>query len=232
MAATNKNTITTKAVPGGATPEELAMATKIRDTINHHMPVENMVRATRAMETVLREMGIDMQDENFHNTPHRFVKYLAEFLQPHAAEAILGTDFATKHAEYHGMVTQTNIPYRAACAHHLLPFIGSVSIGYVPNKRVVGLSKLTRVVEAVGLASPGIQENQTDEIADVINKALEPRGVIIVVSAMHTCMCARGVAARNVPTITSTVRGIYRDVPAAREEFFSIIRSNHMQGGL
>lgn len=210
-------------------PEQIALGAKIHDTVNDGIPTENYVAATLAMTKVLEYLGVNLADENFQNTPHRFVKYLAEFLKPHHPASILGTDFAIKKAEYHGMVTQTNIPYRAVCAHHLLPFLGSVSIGYVPNKRVVGLSKLTRVVEAVGCMSPGIQENQTDEIADVINNVLEPRGVIVVVSAMHTCMCARGVAARDVPTVTSTVRGIFRDVPAAREEFFSIIQSNHLR---
>lgn len=209
--------------------KELIHAIKIHDKVNNSIAVDDYVTATRAMTEVLQTLGIDLTDENFVNTPHRFVKYLAEFLQKNVNGPIgdlLGTDFAMKHAEYHGMVTQTNIPYRAVCAHHLLPFMGSVSIGYIPNKRVVGLSKLTRIVEAIGCASPGIQENQTDEIADVINGALEPRGVIVVVRAIHTCMCARGVAARDVPTITSTVRGVYRDVPAAREEFFSILRAN------
>lgn len=214
-----------------ATPEDIALASKIHDKVNNRIGRANLIVATQHMRSVLALLGVDLADENFRNTPHRFVKYLAEFLQQGKASNVLATDFATKHSEYHGMVTQANIPYRAVCAHHLLPFIGSVAIGYVPGKRVVGLSKLARLVAAVGTSSPGIQEVQTDEIADALQEVLEPRGVIVVASAIHTCMCARGVAARDVPTITSTVRGVFRDVPAAREEFFAIIRSNHLNIG-
>jgi GTP cyclohydrolase I len=202
-------------------------ATKIRIAFGtKNVPYEE---AMMHVEAALQLLGIDLRDENFAKTPARFIKYLAEFLQPmEAPHEILGTDFATKHLEYHGMVAQANIPFRGVCAHHLLPFMGTVAIGYIPNKRVVGLSKLARLVKAVGLSTPGIQEVQTDEIADIMVEALEPKGVIVVVSATHSCMSARGVAVSNVPTITSTVRGVYRDVPAAREEFFALIKSNHL----
>jgi GTP cyclohydrolase IA len=180
--------------------------------------------AAKSMKEVLQHLGIDLQDENFQTTPERFVKYLAEFLQPYDAKDILKSSFSTKKAEYHGMVIQSNIPFRSACAHHLLPFFGVTHIGYIPNGRVVGLSKLARLVRAVGLRSPSIQETITDDIADALYEELEPKGVIVVISAVHTCMTARGIAAPNVPTTTSTVRGVYRDVPAAREEFFNALQ--------
>lgn len=184
---------------------------------------EMYLAAAKSMREVLGNLGVNLEDENFQTTPERFVKYLLEFLQPYDAADILKSSFSTKTSEYHGMVIQSNIPFRSACAHHLLPFFGHCHIGYIPNGRVVGLSKLARLVRAVGLHSPSIQETLTDDIADALYKELQPKGVIVVISAVHTCMTARGIAAPNVPTTTSTVRGVYRDVPAAREEFFNAL---------
>lgn len=200
-----------------------ALANKIHDKVNSAIAPMAYVEATKHMQSVLFTLGIDLGDENFEETAHRFVKYLAEFLKPADINTALGSDFSIKHDAYHGMVAQKNIPYTAVCAHHLLPFLGHVAIGYIPSKRVVGLSKLTRLVEAISHVSPSLQEIHTDEIADALELVLEPRGVIVVVTAEHTCMSCRGVRAADVPTITSTVRGVYRDVPAAREEFFSLM---------
>jgi GTP cyclohydrolase I len=193
----------------------------------HHNGKTINAEAVRHMAAVLTAMGINLRDENFHDTPKRFVAYLHEFLQPYNASAVLKTTFAAddpaSSTSYRGMVIQSNIPFRAVCAHHLLPFLGYAHLGYIPHKRVVGLSKLARLVEAVGLSTPSIQEIITDKIANNLNVVLEPSGVIVVVGAIHTCMACRGVAAPNVPTITSSVRGLFRDVQAAREEFFSCI---------
>lgn len=210
-------------------PAVLANASKIHDTVNSAIATDNYVAATMAMTKVLEYMGVDLTDENFLDTPHRFVKYLAEFMQGQAnLEAILSVGFSTKHKEYHGMVTERNIPYRGMCAHHLLPFLGVAHIGYIPHKKVPGLSKIPRLVDAIATMSPGIQELHTDEIADAIYNILEPKGVIVVTDSKHTCMGCRGVRTPGVDTAMSTVRGVFRDVPAAREEFFSIIRSNHV----
>lgn len=190
-------------------------------------PTDRYLGAAKSMRDVLYQLGIDLEDENFRDTPERFVKYLAEFLQPYDYTEILKSSFSTKGGEYHGMVIQSNIPFRAVCAHHLLPFFGHAHIGYIPSHRVVGLSKLARLVRAAGLQKPSIQETITDDIADALYEELQCRGVIVVISAVHTCMTARGVAAPNVPTTTSTVRGVYRDVPAAREEFFNALSSGN-----
>lgn len=180
-------------------------------------------RAESFMRQAMQELGMDLNDENFQETPKRFVKYMSEFLQPYDAAAILKVGFESP-AEYHGMVAQANIPFRGLCAHHLAPYLGKCAIGYIPDKRVVGLSKLGRLVRAIGLATPSLQEKQTDQICDTLWESLEPKGVIVVVSAEHTCMGARGLAAPGVPTTTSSVRGIFRDVPAARQEFFDLIK--------
>ena len=208
--------------------DEMSPEEKIHHHVNDSVAPENYLRAIKHMHGVLKELGVDLTDENFQNTPQRFVKYLAEFLQPFDAARILSSSFSTHHAEYNGMVVQTKIPFRGVCAHHLLPYIGEAHIGMVPNKSVVGLSKVPRLVKAVGLNTPSIQEKQTDILADLLVKELEPKGVIVVVSAVHTCMAARGVAVPNTPTVTSSVRGVFRDVPAARQEFFELLKANHL----
>lgn len=189
----------------------------------------NVIDATTSMELVLRNLGFDLKDENFKDTPIRFVKYLQEYLgtDPEAPEQVLRMSFSK--AGYKGIVAQTNIPFRTICPHHLLPVIGKAHIGYIPSETVVGLSKLTRVVELVGIGRPRMQEEITDILADMIHKELKAQGSIVVISAEHMCMAGRGVAAYEVPTITSSVRGLFRDVPAVRGEFFELIKVSHIK---
>lgn len=186
-------------------------------------PSPSSLGAEEHMRKVLESLGFDLSDENLKETPARFVRYLQEFQQPYDAEKLLKSGF-TSPDKYHGMVAQRGLPYRSVCSHHLLPYIGTVAVGYLPGERVVGLSKLGRLVRAVGLKSPGLQEHQTEEICDVLERVLKPRGIIVVVSCIHTCMAARGLAAAGVPTVTSSVRGLLLSVPSAREEFFQITR--------
>lgn len=184
------------------------------------------------MAMVLTGLGINLEDENFKDTPKRFVKYLREYLHPFNVPDVLGTDFGHEgldgHDNYKGLIAQTNIPWNTVCPHHLLPVIGRCHIGYIPNDRVVGLSKLTRLAQAVGRVEPRMQETCTDAIADIFNRVVQPKGVIVVISALHSCMSGRGVLAHDTPTVTSTVRGVFRDVPQARAEFFELIRMNHV----
>lgn len=172
---------------------------------------------------VLQELGLDTAQEGLRGTPRRVAAYLREFNQPFDPHTVVGDGF--KRPGHHaGMITQDNIPFRMVCEHHLLPAIGKAAIGYIPDKRVVGLSKLPRLVSAVGCEKPGLQEGICDRIADLFNDAIKPKGIIVVISAEHTCMAARGVAAPGVITTTSSVRGLLRDVPAARAEFFSLVK--------
>lgn len=171
-------------------------------------------------------LGFDMEDENFVDTPSRFVKYLQEYLgDPSEATRVLETGFTSTSDghDYRGLIVQSNIPFRTICPHHLLPVVGHAHLGYIPNGRVVGLSKLTRVVAAIGHEKPRMQEDITDILADTLQCSLEAKGAIAVVAAEHMCMCGRGVSVSGVPTITSSVRGLLRDVPAARQEFFQMI---------
>jgi len=186
--------------------------------------------AVLAMENVLHSLGLDLEDENFRDTPERFVRYLQEYLNgDQNPEHLLRTGFASPAHDYKGLIAQTNIPFRTICPHHLLPVVGKAHLGYIPNSQVVGLSKLTRIVHAVGVEKPRMQEEITDILVDMLQNELKAKGAIVVISAEHMCMAGRGVAAYEVPTITSSVRGVFRDVPAARDEFFRLLHLSHVK---
>lgn len=188
--------------------------------------------ASNLIAAALETLGFDLEDPNFNGTPERFVKYLLEYRQPYDASKVLKVGFPSTHIDngYKGMLTQSGIPFRTICPHHLLPVLGVCHIGYIPHERVIGLSKLTRIVSAVGHEMPRMQETVTDIIADELDKSLKAKGVIVVVKADHSCMTGRGVKVHDTPTSTSTVRGLFRDVPIVREEFFQLIRMKMQTG--
>jgi GTP cyclohydrolase IA len=169
-------------------------------------------------------MECDGRLPSIERTPERWVGYLQEFFQPCDPQEILGTGFdaVDQEGSIHSMVIQTHIPYVACCEHHLLPFWGEAAIGYVPGKRVVGLSKMARLVDAVSHHRPGLQEAHTEAIADAMFDILESKGAMVVIKATHTCMSCRGIRAVGALTMTSCIRGVFRDVPGAREEFLSL----------
>ncbi|KKM88545.1 hypothetical protein LCGC14_1257640 [marine sediment metagenome] len=184
-------------------------------------------RMQEHMAQIMDDLGLDATKEpGLLETPRRFVDYLLEFAQPLRIKEVLGNGFDVDSTGSHSMVVQTNIPFRMICEHHLLPAIGRAALGYVPNATVVGLSKLTRLVQAVGTERPSIQEAICDRIANLLDEHLEPKGAIVVLRAEHTCMACRGVNAPGIFTTTSAVRGVFRDVPQARSEFFSLIRAD------
>lgn len=154
-------------------------------------------------------------------TPKRFLKYLQEFNHGKDLKASLGTPFDNE-GKIDQMVVQTQIPFRGVCSHHLLPMFGEASIGYLPNKKIVGLSKLARLVDAAGTRKPSLQEVISNDIADTL-ESLEPKGVIVVIRALHTCMAVRGVVA-EARTTTSTARGAFLLNPQARQEFFELCK--------
>jgi GTP cyclohydrolase I len=121
------------------------------------------------------------------------------------------------------MVVEVNIPFRMLCEHHMFPATGTCAIGYLPKDRVVGLSKLVRLVDAVGTEAPGTQERITARVADLLNQQLGTLGTAVVIEAEHTCMTARGVVSPSVRTKTSSMKGMFLHVPAARDEFLRLI---------
>jgi GTP cyclohydrolase IA len=165
---------------------------------------------------------VDMTEHSLLDTPKRLAKFWAEFNCPTDINELLTRSFDNSKGS-EGMVVQTDIPLRGLCEHHLAPFFGVAHIGYLPQKRVIGLSKLARLVDAVSTRRPSVQETVTREIADLLHHALGSLGSIVVIKATHTCMTVRGVKTPGVFTTTSSVTGLFRNANQVRDEFFRLV---------
>lgn len=179
----------------------------------------------KLMAQVLVAMGFPFtsHDEALKETPSRVARFLGEFCVPATLADILKDGF-TNITHEGGLIVQHNIPFKGLCQHHLLPFFGEAHVGYIPGKKVAGLSKLARVVRAAGTIKPSTQEEVTDSIANALQQALDPKGVMVVTTAVHTCMAVRGVNVPDTRTTMSSIRGNFVHVPAARAEFLSLLR--------
>ena len=184
----------------------------------------------KAVTSIIEAIGEDPEREGLVDTPRRVAEMYAELFvgldKDPKEELTVGYELG-----YREMVIVRDIPFYSMCEHHLLPFYGTVDIGYIPdiNGRVVGISKLARVVEVVA-RRPQIQERLTAHIADAINDGLQPAGVAVVVNAEHLCMIMRGIEKRGSNVITSAIRGAFRRKAASRAEFFSLIQSRGRRG--
>jgi len=175
-------------------------------------------RAERAVAELLAALGYPVEGEHRAMTPQRVASAFAEMLTP---SAFLPTTFGNDEG-YDELVVAREVPFRSLCEHHLLPFYGYAHVGYLPGGRIVGLSKLARVVELYARRLQ-VQERMTAQVADWLEAALEPAGVGVVLEAEHLCMTVRGVQAPGARTITSAVRGRLREDPRTRQEFFELI---------
>jgi GTP cyclohydrolase IA len=177
-----------------------------------------------AVKLIIEAIGEDPQREGLAGTPRRvaemFTEVFAGIGQDPRTELTVG--FEEGHRE---MVIVRDIPFHSMCEHHLLPFYGVAHVGYIPNKegRVVGVSKLARVVEIVA-KRPQMQERMTSQIADSINEALKPDGVAVVIQAEHLCMIMRGIKKPGSTIVTSALRGVFRTRMATRNEFFFLLQ--------
>jgi GTP cyclohydrolase I len=173
--------------------------------------------ASEAVRDLLKALGQDTDDAGLSETPRRVAETYEELLTPRPFTA---TTFPNDEG-YDEMVLARQIPFRSLCQHHLLPFHGVAHVGYLPGDRIIGLSKLARIVEhhASGLQ---LQERLTAQVADWLEEALQPRGVAVALEAEHTCTTLRGVRAEGSRTVTSALRGVPRDDPSARAEFFAL----------
>lgn len=174
--------------------------------------------AKRAVANLLVALGADLADEGLRETPQRVAEAYAELLTP---EPLALTTFPNEEG-YDELVLLREIPFHSLCMHHLLPFHGVGHIAYLPGERIIGLSKLARVVElfARGLQ---LQERLTVQIADLLEEQLAPKGVGVVLEAEHLCMSLRGVEKRGARTTTSALRGLVRDDGRTRQEFLSLV---------
>jgi GTP cyclohydrolase I len=186
-------------------------------------PEFDLPRIERAVREILLAVGEDPDREGLVRTPQRVARSYAELFSGlhEDPKQHLRVTFDEHHRE---MVVLRDIPFASACEHHLLPFTGRAHIGYIPEGRVVGLSKLARVVEGFA-RRPQVQERLTSEIADAIMEELHPDGCGVMIEAVHTCMTIRGIKKPGSTMITSAMRGGFRRRPETRSEFLTIIRS-------
>jgi GTP cyclohydrolase I len=177
----------------------------------------DLAGAERAVAALLEALGQDPTDEHTADTPRRVAAAYSELLTPRSFNL---TTFPNDEG-YDELVIARDIPFHSLCQHHLLPFKGVAHVGYLPGDRILGLSKLARVVElfARGLQ---VQERLTKQIADWLEDQLAPKGVGVVLDAEHLCMSLRGVQAHGSSTVTSALHGLLRDDPRSRGEFFAL----------
>lgn len=179
-------------------------------------------RLEELMRHVLTGVGMDVNNESIKDTPARFIRMLKSFNQPFDAEALLKRSFQS--TDSGSVVSQTQIPFTMLCEHHLMPAWGHAHIAYLPSRGVVvGLSKLARLVQAVGREKPGLQESMNDYIAELLKEHLSPN-VMVVIQAEHSCMTCRGACTPGVVTTTSIVKGLFREVPHLRAEAMAFFK--------
>lgn len=189
---------------------------------------ENVERNREQIEYHVREIlkliGEDVEREGLLDTPARVTRMYEEIFAGYSADPaeVLGVTFDERHEE---LVMVKDIVYYSQCEHHMAPFFGKIHIGYIPSGKIAGLSKFARLVEAV-TRKLQVQERITSEIADILHKELKPHGVMVVVEGEHLCMCARGVKKPGSKTITSAVRGYFRNDAALRAEFMSLLKDH------
>ena len=186
--------------------------------------------AKAAVRTLLRWAGDDPDREGLQETPERVVRAYREWFSGYWIDP---TDFLSKtFAEVEGydeMVVLRNVRFESHCEHHLAPIIGEAHIAYLPDRRVVGISKLARLVDVFAKRLQ-IQEKMTAQIANAINEVLNPIGVGVVVEAAHQCMTTRGVHKSGVSMVTSRMLGAFRDDPSTRREFLAMIGNPRSHG--
>ena len=180
--------------------------------------IENLI------EQLLKELGQDPKREGLERTPERVAKsleYLTSGYKQNVGE-ILNDALFTE--EYDEMVVVKDIDFFSLCEHHLIPFVGKAHVAYMPHKKIVGLSKIPRLVEMFSRRLQ-VQERLTTQIASTLNDALQPRGVAVVMEAVHLCMLMRGVEKQNSKAVTSAMLGAFRDRPETRAEFMELIKA-------
>ena len=181
--------------------------------------------ALKAVRTLLAFTGDDPDREGLIETPDRVVRAYKEFYAGYEVdpEEILSKTFEEVEG-YDEMVIVKNIRVESHCEHHMVPILGMGHIGYIPNKRVVGISKLARIIDVFGKRLQ-TQETMTAQVADTINKVLQPKGVGVIIDAAHQCMTTRGIHKTETSTVTSRMLGDFRD-HATRTEFLNLVQSD------
>jgi GTP cyclohydrolase I len=198
-------------------PAPLEDGTGARLRVVDERDLPDAAGAEAAAEAFLAALGVDTSAPGLAETPRRMAAAYAELLTPRAFDL---TTFPNDEG-YDELVLARGIPMQSVCEHHMLPFRGVAHVGYLPGERIVGLSKLARVVELFA-RRPQVQERLTTQVAGWLTSQLRPRGVGVVIEAEHMCMTLRGVQAPGTTTITSALQGLLREDPRSRAEFLSL----------
>jgi GTP cyclohydrolase I len=187
------------------------------DLVATEASVADLAAAERAAAAFLSALGVRLDGEGLSQTPARMAKAYAELFDP---KPLRLTTFPNVEG-YDELVIAREIPFRTVCEHHLLPFSGVAQVGYLPGERILGLSKLARLVEYFA-ARPQTQERLTKQVADYLYESVRARGAGVVMQAEHTCMTLRGVRAVGSKTVTSALLGTLREDQRSRTEFFAL----------
>ena len=197
------------------------MASRVSAKTEANRPTR--AQAEDAVRTLIRWARDDPAREGLRDTPARVVRAYEEFFAGYLQDPtdILARTFSEV-GGYDEMIVMTDIRFESHCEHHMVPIIGKAHVGYLPDKRVVGISKLARLVEVYARRLQ-VQEKMTVQIADCLQKALKPKGVAVVIEAAHQCMTTRGVHKPGVGLVTSRMVGAFRDNASTRREFLAVI---------
>ena len=183
---------------------------------------EEKIRAIASqMRRVIELLGLDPSDANLTETPERVAKMYLEMFRGLAEGAEPNITFFPNDERYTAMIIEKDIPFYSLCSHHFVPFYGHAHLAYIPNDKIVGLSKMSRIVEFYA-RRPQLQERLTEQVAGFLAEKLSPQGVMVVVEARHLCVEMRGVKKPGALTVTSAIRGIFFNRPV-REEFLDLL---------
>ena len=200
-----------------------------RTVLEENSTVDQEARTAAGLTTqeiyreLLRRIGEDPARDGLAQTPERVEKAMAFLTQGYAMDVATALNDALFEVDYDEMVMVRDVEFYSMCEHHLLPFFGKVHVAYVPSGRVIGLSKIPRLVEMYSRRLQ-VQERMTTQIADAIVEAIEPQGVGVIVEAQHLCMMMRGVEKQHSATVTSAMRGVFKSQTQTRNEFLSLVR--------
>jgi GTP cyclohydrolase IA len=204
---------------GNGRVRDLATATDRHLHAVTDRPAVDLGAAEDAARDLLLALGTDIEAAGLQETPGRIARAYSELLTPVPFNA---TTFPNDEA-YDELVVVRDIPFQSLCMHHMLPFHGIAHVGYLPGERIIGLSKLGRVVDLFA-RDLQVQERLTTQVADWIDEQIAPRGVGVIIEAEHLCMSLRGVQKAGSRTVTSALRGSIKDDPRTRQEFLSLVR--------
>jgi GTP cyclohydrolase I len=180
-------------------------------------PMEGLIRS------ILEQLGEDPGRDGLEKTPARVSAAMRFFASGYSMDPVEILNNALFEVDYDEMVLVRDIDFYSLCEHHMVPFFGRVHVGYIPNGKVVGLSKIPRLVEMYSRRLQ-VQERLTTQVAETLEQVLQPKGVGVVVEAKHLCMMMRGVQKQNSFAITSSLRGVFSDDPKTRSEFMGLIQ--------